>query len=79
MCALQVLNEIFPTLVYAQCAFAALAAPGVHVLGYKPCILLGSAARLLTRLLLLYATSLPAMQLMQVTLSRLLLKLLRAF
>lgn len=52
--------------VYATLAFTALVAPGVHLLGYKRCILIGAAGRVLTRLVLLYGTTLPAMVLMQV-------------
>ena len=61
-----VTSSIFPVFTYSDFAFTLLAAPLSQALGCKPAIVVGSAARVGTRLLLLYGTSLRSMQVMQV-------------
>lgn len=62
----EVNNEIFPVWTYAYLGFAPVFGPLTEMGTYRIVIIAGAAARLSTRLLLLFGSSVPAMQIMQV-------------
>ena len=66
-----VTNSIFPVFTYTDFAFTLLAAPLSQALGCKACIVVGAFARVGTRLLLIYGTTLYEMQAMQARCHRL--------
>eukprot|EP00245_Coleochaete_scutata_P003752 TRINITY_DN15612_c0_g2_i1.p1 TRINITY_DN15612_c0_g2~~TRINITY_DN15612_c0_g2_i1.p1 ORF type:complete len:482 (+),score=62.48 TRINITY_DN15612_c0_g2_i1:119-1564(+) len=63
----QVTNAIYPISVYAELVSNLIGAACVDYVGYKSVVVFGACARVCTRLLLIYGTSLFAMQLAEVT------------
>lgn len=61
-----VANDIFPVSIYASLFFYLIAGSASKRMGLKTFVLCGAACRLWTRMILLWGTSLGAMQLMQV-------------
>ena len=61
-----VAKDIFPVSIYASLFFYLIAGPASKRMGLKTFVLCGAACRLWTRMILLWGTSLGAMQLMQV-------------
>lgn len=58
----QVLHDIFPVLVYANLAAAALLPLAVQALGVRACVRCAAAARVATRVLLIVGRSVASMQ-----------------
>ena len=50
----QINNEIFPWSTYFQLVFTVLLGPFAHAVGYVPFIVMGTVARMLTRVLLVW-------------------------
>jgi hypothetical protein len=63
---LQILHHIFPVVVYANLAATAAAPVGEQLWGLRVCILIAAAARLATRLLLIFGQSMLSMQVLEV-------------
>ena len=66
---IEVNNYIYPWSTYAYLPALLFLCPMAELVSYRVAILIGIAGRVVTRFLLLFGTSLPAMQLMQVTYS----------
>jgi len=62
----QVNNDIYPVSTYAYLPLLLLLGIGAELVSYRAAVLTGAFGRVLTRFLLLYADSVPAMQAMQV-------------
>ena len=62
----QVNNDIYPVSTYAYLPLLLLLGTGAELVSYRAAVLVGAFGRVLTRFLLLYTDSVPAMQTMQV-------------